>query len=168
MSPIRYNFKQMLSPEELQRILKLPKDKTREALKEYKKKAYEASLFSCVKTTYYHNNNNTVLENAEQIGLTKKLNKKDKILLRKISNNTAIARVFYLSSKYSWYTLIATAIVNLGIDITNKDLYNTIQPEETSIFIYLILFTLFCSVIQDVVSKDIDYKIGKIIESKTR
>ena len=163
-----YTVDKFLTPEINNDMSQLSKDEQEELIDYFKDLADGLNFLSCTMVSFDNLNGLNVAQNAEKSGLTEHFTRQQMNLLNQISQNTSLARILSLTTKYSGYAMIIYAIVSFYIKHNMKILYNFIYPKDIYVFISIAMVAFACIMSQEKLANNVAKKIEKMIDMNTR
>lgn len=127
--------------------------------------AYKNRLMDYIKCSYLNYTRTSVYDNATQCGLVVKLNAEQKALLKKISRNTEIQRICFVTNRCLGLMMATLAIGTMACQFLAPDnLYKTIQIPEIQIFIAVALSVIPGILIDEFESEKTQKCVNRIAE----
>ena len=127
--------------------------------------AYKARLLDYIKCSHLNYTQNSVYDNATQMGFVAKLNAEQKMLLKKISRNTEIQRICLVTGKGLVLVMATLAIGTLACQLLSpNDLYELIRFPEIHTFIVVALCVIPCVLIEEPKSEKTQKYVKRIVE----
>lgn len=163
-----YTFEDFLDSKMKNELSNLAEEDQQYILNVCQKLADGLNFISCVEVSYRNLNGLNVLQNAEKNGLTDKMTKEQINILQKMSRNTSLARILFATKKCSSYIIFIIALWNFYIYTHMQFLYKMIQPEETFVFIGILLVIIGCIKGEKLLATNTANKLEQLIDLKTR